>query len=251
VAPYAERRPDYDFFRDLGLALGQKAEDWPWQTYEEALAYTLTPLGITWEEFAIDGLYAAPSDYWKHEVKDPVTGGRRGFATTTGKLELYSELLAELGAEPLPVPRVTYAAGEEYPYLLVTGARFHPYYASSLRQIASLRRFHPDPWAEMSAETAAKAGLSEGDQVWVETERGRARFVVKLTPMCADAVSVEYGWWYPEQPAAEPGLGGIWEANANVLTSGDFATSDPLVGTWTYNGIPCRLVSDIVFAKTK
>jgi len=30
-------------------------------------------------------------------------------------------------------------------------------------------------------------------------------------------------------------------SNANILTNDDFETSDPLVGTWTYNGLNCRV----------
>jgi N-acetylglutamate synthase-like GNAT family acetyltransferase len=54
-------------------------------------------------------------------------------------------------------------------------------------------------------------------------------------------VSVELGWWFPERPAAEPELGGVWEANANVLTSADVARCDPILGQWPFRGIPCRV----------
>ena len=39
----------------------------------------------------------------------------------------------------------------------------------------------------------------------------------------------------------EPELGGVWKSNANLLTSAEIGTSDPLIGTWTYNGIPCQV----------
>jgi hypothetical protein len=61
--------------------------------------------------------------------------------------------------------------------------------------------------------------------------------------MREDVVSVEYGWWYPELPAREPELGGVWISNANALTSADIENSDPLIGTWTYNGLPCRVLA--------
>jgi anaerobic selenocysteine-containing dehydrogenase len=96
----------------------------------------------------------------------------------------------------------------------------------------------------MSAGTAARLGLAEGGPVVVETERGQARFTLKLAPMVDDVVSIEYGWWYPELYSGEPELGGMWISNANLLTSGDIETSDPLIGTWIYNGIPCRVFQD-------
>ena len=33
----------------------------------------------------------------------------------------------------------------------------------------------------------------------------------------------------------------MWLANANLLTSAGFEDCDPLIGQWTYNGIPCRV----------
>jgi anaerobic selenocysteine-containing dehydrogenase len=101
---------------------------------------------------------------------------------------------------------------------------------------------HPEPWAEMSETTAARLGLKDGCPIIVETERGQARFILKIAEMHPDVVSVEYGWWFPELPACEPDLGGVWISNANLLTNADIQTSDPLIGTWTYNGLPCRVL---------
>ena len=240
VDPYYERRCDFDFWRDLGVRLGQERE-WPWQTFEESLEATLAPTGVSWELFCKYGLYCLPEEYRKHERIDPQSGKPAGFATTSGKVELYNELLAEIGADPLPSPKELQQTTEAFPLQLITGARYQPYYASNFRQFGALRPMHPEPWAEVNSVTAAKLGLEDGCPVWVETERGKARFTLKISQICDNVVSVEYGWWYPEMSPAEPALGGLWLANANALTNADYETSDPLVGTATYNGIPCRV----------
>ncbi|MDT8899835.1 molybdopterin-dependent oxidoreductase [Anaeroselena agilis] len=240
VEPYYERRPDYDFWRGIGLRLGQE-NDWPWQSFEAALAASMEPTGWTWDDFCREGLYTLPPEYRKHEHIDPQTGQPAGFATASGKVELYCGLVAELGGDPLPVPQPTPATSEEYPLSLITGARFQPYFASSFRQFASLRSAHPEPWAEVSVATARRLGLEDGCRVWVETERGRASFTLRIARMGDGVVSVEYGWWYPEMAAAEPSIGGLWAANANTLTNADYETSDPMIGTATYNGLPCRV----------
>lgn len=247
VAPYYERRPDYYFWRELGLRLGQ-INRWPWETLEAALADTLAPAGLSWEAFCTSGLYYRPSPYQKHELVSPNTGLEAGFRTPSGKIELFSEILANLGANPLPAPQLPATVKQDFPLRLITGGRKQPFYASSYRQVESLRSAHPEPWAEMSAETAARQGLMDGSPVIVETERGQARFILKLAQVVEDVVSVEYGWWYPELPACEPGLGGAWISNANLLTSADIETSDTLIGTWTYNGIPCRVLPDTALA---
>lgn len=241
VEPYYERRSDFDFWSALGRRLGQE-DHWPWENFEESLEATLAPTGVGWDLFCQYGLYSLPEEYSKHERIDPQSGKPAGFATTTGKVELYNELLAEIGGDPLPSPKPLEPPVENFPLQLITGARYQPFYASSFRQFASLRPLHPEPWAEVSSATATKLGLEDGCRVLVETERGKAQFVLKISPMCDNVVSVEYGWWYPEMPASEPSLGGLWLSNANVLTNADYGASDPLIGTATYNGIPCRVL---------
>jgi anaerobic selenocysteine-containing dehydrogenase len=243
VEPYYERQADFYFWKELGRRLGQ-AEYWPWESIHEAFAATLAPAGFTWEQFCETGLYYAPSPYQKHEYIHPATGGKTGFSTPSGKVELNSSLLAELGYFPMPAPQSGRKLSDKYPLQLLTGARKQPFYASSYHQIDSLRKVHPQPIAEMSAVTAARLGLKNSSPVIVETERGQARFILKLIPMCDDVISVEYGWWYPELPAREPELGGVWISNANLLTHADIEDSDPLIGTWTYNGLPCRVLPD-------
>lgn len=239
VEPYYERRPDYYFFKELGTRLGQEQE-WPWETYTEALAASLEPTGYDWETYRDYGLYVDENEYQKY-AKVNENGEVNGFATKTGKVEIYSEFLKELGEDPLPVPQVFPEKNAEFPLTMISGARHQPYYASSYHQLERFRKMHPHPIVEMSPETGKKLGLEEGEYVEVETERGKARFMTQFITMCDDVISVEYGWWHPEMKGAEPELGGLWLSNANLLTSGDFATSDPLVGTWTYNGIPCRV----------
>ncbi|MEL7567227.1 MAG: molybdopterin-dependent oxidoreductase [Dehalobacterium sp.] len=240
VEPYYERRPDFYFWKELGIRLGQK-DYWPWETFQDSLEASLQPTGLTWPEFCQTGLYGKPNQYYKHELIDPKKNQPFGFATVSGKVELFSEILKELGYAPLPQPRPVPEKNGDFPLELITGARFQPYYASSFHQIDEFRKVHPEPLVEMSQATAAALGLEEGCPVWVETKRGKARFILKIAPMRDHLVSTEYGWWHPEMPGAEPGLGGLWLSNANVLTNGDFSSSDPLIGTWTYNGLPCRV----------
>ncbi|HZK53380.1 MAG TPA: molybdopterin dinucleotide binding domain-containing protein, partial [Desulfosporosinus sp.] len=241
LKPYFERRPDYYFWRELGLRLGQK-EHWAEETMQENFKNCLVPTDLSWEEFCSEGLYAKPNTYQKHEITEVPGGQPAGFATITGKVELYSEILLEIGYDPLPEPIQPLSSTTNYPLQLITGSRVQPYNASSFRQFDRLRKLHPEPLAKINPTTANQLGLKEGCKIWVETERGRALFTLKYANMCPEVVSVEYGWWYPEMEAAEPSLGGLWISNANILTNADFEKSDKLLGTWTYNGIPCRVV---------
>lgn len=241
VDPYYERRADFYFWRELGIRLDQ-GEWWPWQTFREALESVLSPAGLCWEEFCETGLYYRPSPYQKHERTEPGNGKKNGFATPSGKVELAPQILAELGYPQLPTPSPALSPVDGFPLRLITGARKQPYYASSYRQVASLREAHPEPRAEISPATAARLGLEDGCPVLVETKHGKAQFTLKLAEMYDEVVSIEYGWWYPEMPSKEPQLGGMWISNANLLTGASIETSDRLIGTWKYNGLLCRVV---------
>ncbi|SEA30062.1 Anaerobic selenocysteine-containing dehydrogenase [Desulfuromusa kysingii] len=239
VAPYYERRTDYDFWRGLAVRLGQE-EFWPWETFDEALDYTLEPLQTSWHDLSETGIYCSQTASRRFDETDSESGKAVGFATPSGKIELYSQLLDRIGYDPLPCPRELPKKDLEYPLILISGARFQPYYASSYRHVESMRRKHPYPLLEVSPETAGELGLTEGEVIWLETSRGRALFKLHLTAMCSGIVSAEYGWWYPE--LVEISFAQSYRlSNINALIGADFTDCEKLLGQWQFNGLPCRL----------
>lgn len=232
VKPRYERRTDFDFWCELGRRCGQ-GEYWPWATLEDALDDMFVPIGLSWEAFCRTGLYAPERSYQKYRLK--------GFATPSGKVELCSVILKELGYDPLPSYTNVDKGDGHYMLSLLTGVRKHPYYASEFRRVKSIKGRHPHPMAEMSLVTATHLGVKEGDVVWIQTPQGRIRQTVALAEMLPNTVSIEYGWWFPERLAAEPHLGGLWESNANLLTSAETAECDPVLGQWKYRSIRCKV----------
>ncbi|WP_302716579.1 molybdopterin-dependent oxidoreductase [uncultured Senegalimassilia sp.] len=251
VAPLYERKRDYDVFRDLGLRLGQE-DAWPEETLEEAFAASLAPTGLSWDEFCATGLYWPAPTPRKHELPG-ADGAPRGFATTTGKIELASEFLPRFGGSRVPEPIVVGASGPGgraafgevaprdggLPLTLITGARRQPYNGSMYFENPRFRKACPAPQATVSPATAAVLGLGVGDPVEVRTAVGTARFLLEVAPMRDDVVSVDYGWWRPEEDAHAPHFGAMDESNANHLTS--CTAEEPLIGTWRYNAIPCHI----------
>lgn len=242
VAPYYERRTDYAIMRELGIRMGQ-GDFWPDETLEEAYARTLADAGMTWSEYCAQGIYGRAPGFFKHEML-AANEKPQGFATTTGKIELASEVLGILGGfrVPQPAPRPAAPdAAERAPLTLITGARKQPYNASMFFNNEAFRRTCPEACAEVSPATAQKLGIAEGAHVEVRTEHGSARFTLHTAPMTDGVVSVDYGWWHPEQTPGAPDFGGIWESNANLLTSCSLENGEPTIGTWSYNAISCTL----------
>ena len=200
------------------------------------------PIELSFKEFMNQGGFlSAPKEYKRYQ--------KVGFATSTGKIELYSKTLEKLGYDPLPEfrePAETHYSrpdlAEEYPLILITGARVQPYYHSEQRQVQSLRKMHPDPVMEINPKTAKELGIEEGNWVWIESPRGRirqkCRFFDGIDPR---VVHAQHGWWFPEEDGAEPSLHGVWKSNCNVLIDDDPDVCNNISGGWPLRGLLCKV----------
>ena len=237
-----ECKSDEEVFMEISRCMGL---DYGAESQEEILNDILRELGnrrpeyagIDFEQFRKLGWIAPKREYYGYK--------KRGFATETGKYELFSPRLLRAGADPLPdwreVPESPVSRPDllpDYPLILTTGSRTMPYFISNNRQIRSLRKLHPFPLVSMHPAAGAKYGIREGDWVWIETLRGRITQKAKfLTDMDEDVVSCEMGWWYPE--AGAPNYG--WdESNANILTVGA-PPHDPEGGAYQLRALLCRI----------
>jgi anaerobic selenocysteine-containing dehydrogenase len=239
-----ERLNDYEFWRELGMRLGQ-AESWPWKSFEEVWEHRL---GEIMKKRQVKTLAEfVHSRRWEVERLEPGLCARGCLATPSGKVELYSKILETLGYDPLPgyrEPAEADATWSLYRLLNISGARFLPYHHSEFRHVESFRKKHPDPIVEIPVDTARRHGIADGDWVWIESPLGRVKQRARLTASFAPGyISTQHGWWYPEKPAAEPSIYGLWESNINVTTDDDPEKCDPLSGGWPFKGayLRCRI----------
>lgn len=243
VVQTGQCKSDEDFMRELCQRMGL---DYGADSQEELLDQSLAELarrrpeyeGLNWETFKDMGYLVPERTYRNYEKR-----GR--FDTPTGKFELWSTTAGRAGADPLPswreVPESPVSRpelAEEYPLILTTGGRIQPYFISNNRQIKSLRRQAPFPIVSIHPETAAKAGVSEGDWVWIENQRGRVTQKAHLEELLDPRViNAQMGWWYPEADA--PGYD--WDlSNINVLTAGA-PPCDPVNGAYQLRALLCRI----------
>ena len=226
---------DHKIFQELGKRMGQ--DGW-WDTVEDALDYLLEPTGLTWEDFKEKGYLKGDQVYYKYKEK--------GFSTPTGKVELYSTVLEKWGHDPLPkyteIPESPVSRPdllEDYPYILNAGLRTPTFFHSANRMIPWLREIRPDPIVEIHPETANKHGIKEGDWVYIESPRGRAKERAKLNDGINPQVIVaEHGWWYPE--IEDPGHG--WDiSNINLLTDNSHESMDPVMGATSLRVLLCNI----------
>jgi len=212
---------------EINLEIGKRfnPEMWPWENVQEMYTEMIAPAGVDFEELRNKGPLYPPFEYKKYEKGLLRQDGKPGFNTPTGKLELYSTLMDGWGYDPLPYfeepptsPYSTPTLYKEYPLILTTGARNWSFFHSEHRQVPNLRDLHPDPIVEIHPQTAEKYGIKNGDWVWIENEMGRCKQKAKVTvAIDPRIVQADHGWWFPEKPAEEPSLFGVWESNINQL----------------------------------
>jgi anaerobic selenocysteine-containing dehydrogenase len=248
VLPEADRRMDYDFFRGLGMRLGQK-EYWPDETFEENITNRLSRCGVSYEDFVDDGLLVGDLRFEKYKtIRED--GQLCGFATPSRRVEIYPSIFEDLNYDPLPsfkelpeTPVSNPELAKEYPIILTTGGRFVPMFHSEHRVPGTgTREMHPWPIFQMHFETARELGIRDGDWCWIETPRGRIRQKAKLGfELRPGTIIAQPSWWYPELPVEEPWLCGAFISNVNVLTNDDPDHLDPMCGNWTNRGLLCKV----------
>ena len=216
IEPLGEALPNSEIFRRLAARMGLEPELFA-DTDEDLVRTALQsddPLleGVTWERLLEDG-YArvAVGDDWR-----PYADG--GFATPSGKAELWSDALAAHGHDPLPgyVPAAESPAGDpalaaRYPLQLVTAKWslhfLNSQYANMPRHLAAEGEMPVD----LSRGDADARGIGDGAAVRIFNGRGsvlaRARVGEKVPP---GLVALPSGWWASLSPGG---------TSANALTN--------------------------------
>jgi anaerobic selenocysteine-containing dehydrogenase len=215
------------------------------------------------DQFWNGDIEAAYAVYEKHAKKSPVhspleKGERdgfateksvvRGFATPSGRVELYSVKFAANGYPPLPeyvepmlspVSRPEVAA--EFP-LVLTNAKLTTFVHSQQRALTSLRKTAPHPSADIHPETAFRFGVKNKQWMIVESPRGAIKIKARVTPnIVAGVVCIQHGWWQACKDLELPGYDPYDDAGANpaILIGADL--TDPISGSLPHRSYLCRV----------
>ena len=151
VAPRSEARADIDIVFDLAVRLGLGEHFW-YGCIEAALDHHLAPSGLSLKALRANprGI-RVPLETAYEKYRDA------GFATPSGKMEIFSTALPAVGEPALPEFRAPLAKAAGFPLTLTT-VKTPLYCHSQYRNLARLRRLEPDPVAELSRGTAASRG---------------------------------------------------------------------------------------------
>jgi anaerobic selenocysteine-containing dehydrogenase len=227
IEPYYESRSIREFYTVLAEACGF-GEKFPWKSDEEVVAFELEPSGLDFKT-----LKERPEGAFYQKTEYSV--GEKTFATPSGKIEIYSEAFEKVGADALPTYREPDKSpqgprwadlGAKYPLILSTGTRDFYFNGSMLHNVKSLQLKSPFPKAEIGPKTAAEYGIKHGDDIIVETDRGRVKMKAGVDERIMErVVLVPHGW--PR------------EANCNLLT--DCQCREPIMGYPQWKGLLCSI----------
>jgi anaerobic selenocysteine-containing dehydrogenase len=195
IPPLGEAKSNWEVMSLLAQEMGL-AESWLHQSAEEVIAEV-------WEasksdNSVLNGLTLEALQRVGHlpYAQDQVVPFADGFfPTPSGKVELYSSVLAEQGLDPLPawadVEDDGYNGGfrqetrfaKDDSLALITSAAHH-FVTSSLANQAGLLDREGDPFVEINPQDAYTRQIKSGDQVIVENGRGWC----ELRAVVSDAV---------------------------------------------------------------
>ncbi|MGB0621459.1 MAG: molybdopterin-containing oxidoreductase family protein [Myxococcota bacterium] len=235
ATPPDEASSTFHFWRDLAHRMGF-ADDFPWQTLEDVIDYRLEPSGQTFESFRAEKFMEIPVPKYRKYRKT-------GFATPSGKVELASSILEELGFDPLPYHRPAPEPTADYPYLVFSGVREDPFFQTGQRNVGVLRRRCPSPKFFLHPEDAMRDGFVDGDWARLETAHGEVHAKVSVQEgMRRGHLRVPHGWWFPET-RGEVDLAGAFVSSDAVLTTDTDDLIDYEQGIPHFRGYPGRLVA--------
>jgi anaerobic selenocysteine-containing dehydrogenase len=213
--------PDQMIWVELAKAMGYE-KYFPWENCRQGIDFLLEDLGVTYDQIvSMGGIYEYENrEYHQYEKK--------GFKTSTGKVEIFSEKLKSFGFDPFPVIDDILGSEKEtdaFPLSLTTGGNLLSYLHWQFRYIPKLRKLNPEPVFEIHPATADQYQLTNNDMAEIQTKDGsiqlKARITEKIRP---NTLHIPQGWE---------------EANANELTSP--VEADPISGFPNLKSIKCKI----------
>jgi thiosulfate reductase/polysulfide reductase chain A len=156
-------------YKQLGERLGL-GDFFQYEDEEDYIRQQLAPLGLSFEEMRVKGYLEPESEEEHKEIS---------FNTPSGKIEVYSETLANAGFSPWPTwEEPPYPKENEF-YLLTGKVGRHTQFATQNNRL--LNKYQDEPGMWMNPEAASKLNLVDRDLVEVTSEVGKVNIILKVT----------------------------------------------------------------------
>lgn len=188
--PLGESKPGWWMARELANRLGLQ-DFFPWEDYSEELDWQLKQVGSSLEEMQRVGLKRFPRRTPLYFERDEDIS----FKTRSGKIELYSELLAGQGFDALP--RYTRHEAPPEGFLYLNYGRVPAHTFSRTQNNPLLFELMPENVVWINPITARMHGIETGQYIRLENQDGvvsnavRTRVTERIRP---DSVYLPHGF---------------------------------------------------------
>ncbi|CAH2030974.1 molybdopterin-containing oxidoreductase family protein [Trichlorobacter ammonificans] len=233
VEPLWESKPSWWMVKELGSKLGL-AEYFPWKNGEEYIAKRCEAGGIDYAQLKRDGVIIK-----KGGAPYITADSQPEFGTPSGKIELYSEQLAEKGFDPVPkyTKHPQPAAGQFR--LLFGRSPLHTFSRTTNNFMLTDLQKENHLW--LNARKGKELGVKDGDYVFLENQdgvRSPGRIKVKLTQRLRDDVVYMYhGFGVHAKAMTRADNRGI--ADDDLITK---SAVDPIMGGTSMRGNFVKIV---------
>ncbi len=220
VPPPADQKPNWWIARELAVRLGL-GEYYPWTRVEEYLDHRLRAAGLSLAELETRGIVrgGTPPAFYEDGVTPE-------FATPSGKIEFWSNQLADAGFDPVP----RYTPTPEPPpgsfRMLYGRAPVHSFGRTQTNPL--LAEMMPDNEVWVNEDVAARLGLAPGDRVVLRNQDGAVSAPVRVRPTArirGDCVYLVHGFGHTAKGLAARSRLGASDAGLMTRTA-----LDPLMG---------------------
>jgi anaerobic selenocysteine-containing dehydrogenase len=202
IEPVGEARPTLKIFQDLAKRMGFKEH-----------CFSMKEEDFIREMLKTDSPYLEGITYEDLEEGRPVrlriseNPFESGFKTPSGKVEIYSRTMDDLGLSPLPdgTPSVDSEGVGRYPLQLITPPR-HQFLNSTFNEIEALRDQAGVPSIMIHPSDAAARGIEGGEEVRVWNDRGECFLSADVTDRTAPGVTVIEGLYWPRFMSGNLGI---------------------------------------------
>ncbi|MFC1848332.1 molybdopterin-dependent oxidoreductase [Chloroflexota bacterium] len=218
IEPLGESRSHLDICDGLAEKMG--ITEYNDKTEEEWLEQIMKPAVTDYERFketGVEKFYAEPSVPFKNEIADPAN---HPFPTPSGKIEIYSQQIAEIETPLLPpIPKyietwesVNDPLAGKYPLQMIS-THFKRRAHSQFDNIPWLRELERQA-VKINPRDADPRGIRDGDPVRVFNYRGEINIQAEVTQrIIPGVIDIPQGAWYdPDERGVDRG------GCANVLT---------------------------------
>jgi thiosulfate reductase / polysulfide reductase chain A len=221
IGPLHESKPGWWIARQMAARLGLEA--WfPWTTPDEHLAMIIEPMAINLRELQTRGAVSFPG---RPYIEDR-TADDGVIQTSSGKIELYSNELKDLGADPLPRYTPVDQPPDGFLRLIYGRAPMHSFARTQNNE--RLHAIMPENEVWLHTSVAAQHRLRAGDRTRLQNEDGVRSLpvLVRVTEgIRRDCAYLVHGF----------GQGGRWLRRASGRGASDTALMsrvkvDPLMG---------------------